>query len=409
MDDEHGLVITRLDDKQFIDRLREGIPQEVEEFDPFYQLREFSQLLLIFPVVILIIFGCSQLALLTSSGIAMAESNSNLSAEYGPWQYLLITGFRSEIIEEIRLDRENYEITYESYNDPVEVSSTWVEDELPPIVVAQLPAEETDPTEESDSNPPFTEAPFSTEEPAGTSESNPTTASSSTEIPSSTSAATSSPYETPYQTLTPTQPPSISTTTPTYTPSPTVTLVPSATSTSEPTQPPPTNTATQPPPTSPPNYCANIRYNKVSVNKQRSSPNRLWKFYMNILNNNSISMYLTSYQVSWTNDSDLHLNRAKAIPNPDTGTRVKLSNKREFSPSSGCTDCPVEFVSQPLTFDAEVYNMFCNDYPCTETDPQNDIPPGTYNFTATGVFTLYPPGGGSVSCPFTKSASITHP
>ena len=120
-------------------------------------------------------------------------------------------------------------------------------------------------------------------------------------------------------------------------------------------------------------------------------------------------MYLTSYQVSWTNDSDLHLNRAKAIPNPDTGTRVTLSSKKEFSPSSGCSDCPVEFVPQPVTFDAEVYNMFCNDYPCTEENPQNDIPSGTYNFTATGTFTFYPPGGGSVSCSFTKSASITQP
>jgi len=403
------LVIATLDDKQFIDRLREGIPLEVAESDPFYQLREFSQMLLIFPVVILILFGCSQLALLTSPGIALAESDSHLSAEYGPWHYLPITGFRSEIVEEIRLDRENNENTHESYNDPVEVSLTWVEEELPPIVVAQLPPEETDPTEDSASNPPSTEAPFITEEPAGTSDPNPTTASSSTEIPSSTSAATSSPYETPYQTLTPTQPPSISTTVPSDTPSPSVTPVPSATQTSEPTQPPPTNTATQPPLTSPPNYCANIQYNVVRVNKQRSSPGRLWKFYMNIYNNNSISMYLTSYQVSWTNDSDLHLNRAKAIPNPDTGTRVTLSSKKEFSPSSGCSDCPVEFVPQPVTFDAEVYNMFCNDYPCTEENPQNDIPPGTYNFTATGVFTFYPSEGGSVSCSFTKSASITQP
>lgn len=402
------MVITRLDDKQFIDRLREGIPLEVAEPDPFYQLREFSQMLLTFPVVILILFGCSQLALLTSSGIALAESDSNLSAEYGLWQYLPITGFRSEIVEEIRLDRENYENKHESYNDPVTVALTWVEEELPPIVVAQLPPGESDPTEDPDSNPPFTEEPFITEEPAGTSDPNPTTASSSTEIPSSTSAATSSPYETP-QTLTPTQPPSISTTAPSDTPSPSVTPVPSATPISEPTLPPPTNTATQPPPISSPNYCANIQYNIVSVNKQRSSPNRLWKFYMNIYNNNSISMYLTIYQVSWTNDSDLHLNRAKAIPNPDTGTRVTLSSKKEFSPCSGCSDCPVEFVPQPVTFDAEIYNMFCNDYPCTEENPQNDILPGTYNLSATGVFTFYPPGGGSVSCPFNKSASITQP
>jgi hypothetical protein len=118
-------------------------------------------------------------------------------------------------------------------------------------------------------------------------------------------------------------------------------------------------------------------------------------------------MLLTNYRVSWTNDSDIHLNRAKAIPNPDTGVRATLHKESRYSPSGGCLDCPVEFVPQPVTYNAEIYNMFCNDYPCNEDNPQNDIPPGTYSFTATGTFTFYPAAGGSVSCPFSKSASIT--
>jgi hypothetical protein len=407
------LVIVTLDDQQFIDRLRANIPLEVEHEDPHAQLREFSQLLLVFPFVMLIIFGCSQLALFTSTTPAMAEAHSSLFAEYGPWPYIPITGLRSGIIDDIRSDSVDSEDPVEVFNDPVAESSTWVDEDAPPIIVAELPTEENpDPTD-----PPVGGAPAPTDEPSPSLEPSPTDELDPTDepvptstdegLPTATSPAiatdnpTATQTNTPIPTLpggptpTPTDPP---TQTPTSTVTPTDTPVPTNT-------PPVTNTPTSPPP--PPNYCANIQYKKVSVNKQRSSPDRLWKFYLNIYNNNTIPMFLTSYQVSWTNDSNIHLNRAKAIPNPDTGTRVTLGKKTASSPSGSCTDCPVEFVPKPVTFDAEIYNMFCNDYPCTEEDPQNDIPPGNYNFTATGVFTFYPPSGGSVSCPFSKSASAS--
>jgi hypothetical protein len=398
-DDEHGLVTETLETQQFIDRLRENIPLDVEQ-----------QLLLVFPFVMLIIFGCSQLALFTSTAPAMAESTSNLVAEYGAWTYIPITGFRSALLDEIRLDSIDDEELIEVYDDPVVVSSTWVDEETPPIVVAQLPTNSPEPTDPSDQgsgepvdNP--TDEPSSTQELDPTDEPIPTrtevaeptetVVAIATDSPSATQTSTSVPTLPGGPLPTPTDPP---TETPTATNTPTDTPIPTNT-------PPVTNTATSPPP--PPNYCANINYNKVSVNKQRSSPDRLWKFYLNIYNDNTIPMFLTSYQVSWTNDSDLHLNRAKAIPNPDTGTRVTIGKNKQSSPSGACTDCPAEFVPQPVSFDAEIYNMFCNDYPCDESNPQNDIPPGTYSFTATGVFTFYPPGGGTVSCPFSKSASVT--
>lgn len=393
-----------MDDQQFIDRLRENVPLEVEHEDPHAQLREFSQLLLVFPFVMLIIFGCSQLALFTTSAPALAKSNSSLHAEYAPWPYIPITGVRNGFVEEIRSDSGENGDTIEVYNDPVAVSSTWVNEDPPPIIVAELPtAEMPNPTEPpgggasgSEEGPSLTEEPSPTIELDSTDEPRPTntediratatTQAIATDVPPPTQAGTLIPTDSPTQAPT-------STELPTDTPSPTDT-------------PPVTDTPIPSPP--PPDYCANIGYNKVSVNKQRSSPNRLWKFYLNIYNDNTIPMSLTSYQVSWTNDSDLHLNRAKAIPNPDTGTRVTLGKSKASSPSGNCTDCPVEFVPQPVTFDAEVYNMFCNDYPCNESDPQNDIPPGTYSFTATGTFTFYPPGGGSVSCPFSKSANVSH-
>jgi hypothetical protein len=99
-DDEHGLVAAKLDSQELVDRLRENIPLEVEHEDPHAQLREFSQLLLVFPFVMLIIFGCSQMALFTSTTPVMAESTSSLVAEYSAWTYIPITGFRSELIDE---------------------------------------------------------------------------------------------------------------------------------------------------------------------------------------------------------------------------------------------------------------------------------------------------------------------
>ncbi len=72
-----------LDDQVFLDRLREGIPPEVEEGDSLEQLREFSQWLLVVPLIMLIIFGCGQLALFTTTAAALAESPSSLVAEYG--------------------------------------------------------------------------------------------------------------------------------------------------------------------------------------------------------------------------------------------------------------------------------------------------------------------------------------
>jgi hypothetical protein len=128
-----------LDDNLFIDRLRENIPPEVEEEDPLEQLREFSQWLLVVPVIMLILLGCGQLALFTTSETALAETNSNLTAEYGPWPYLQINSFRGDIVDAIKMDGKSIEISNDTYNDPVDVSSEWVDGELPPIIIAHLP------------------------------------------------------------------------------------------------------------------------------------------------------------------------------------------------------------------------------------------------------------------------------
>ncbi|NIM94994.1 MAG: hypothetical protein GTO18_14940 [Anaerolineales bacterium] len=389
-----------------IKRLRGNIPPEAEEKSPHHQLREITRWLLTIPLIVIILFGCSQLSLLTSAGVESAETKSKLSAEYDPWISIPIAGFRKGLIDEIRMSSEAIERGINIYDDPVEESSTWIDVEPSPDDVVALPPEnDPDPTELSGTEPPYSgDVPPPTETQMGEVEPSPTinTGSTNTPTPTNQPASTRDPGAT--VTFTPT---------PSSTPTPTLTATSTSSSTPTPTlthtQHALTNTPTLPPPTSPPDYCANIRFNKVSVNRQSSSPDRLWKFYLNIYNDNAISVYLTYYQVSWSNDADIHLNRAKAIPNPDTGDRATMSMGSRSSPDSSCLDCPIEFAARPASYDAEIYNMYCNDYPCTEENPQNDIPAGTYNFTATGVFTFYTSDGNSVSCQFSESASMTQP
>lgn len=143
-----------LDDQIFLSRLREGIPPEVQEEGSLDQLREFSQWLLIVPLIMLIIFGCGQLALVTTPAAAVTESGSSLTAEYGPWSYVPIRSVSGEIVNAIRLDLGRDENSADVYNDPVEVMSEWVEGELPPVIIAQLPTGEPDPTESSGGGAP---------------------------------------------------------------------------------------------------------------------------------------------------------------------------------------------------------------------------------------------------------------
>jgi hypothetical protein len=160
----------------------------------------------------------------------------------------------------------------------------------------------------------------------------------------------------------------------------------------------PVATDTLPPP---PDYCANISWNSVSVTDWQGMGTVI-KFSMLLKNNNPVPMSLTSYTISWT-DSGLGLHRAKSIPGD--GSRPLLRGSKAASPGS-CTGCPVTFVAQP-SGQQEIYNMFCVNTNCVEENPDEpQIGAGTYNFTATGNFSF---NGGAVNCSFNKSKSITMP
>lgn len=405
-----------MSDHQFIDRLREGLPPEVEEEDSLEQLREFSQWLLVVPLIMVILLGCGQLALFTTSEVALAHTSSALSAEYGPWSNLEIRGFRGGIIEEIKLDGIATENSNDIYNDPVEVSSDWIDDDLPPIVIAQLPPAELPAPIQTASggapdpgdDPTSTEAPLEpTSTPSMTATPLPTATAppTSTDNPSATRTYTPTPSRTPTQTNTP--PPTVPGG-PTWTPSST------ATNTSTPTQTPtatntptitpmPTNTPAvtdTPPP--PPDYCANISWNSLTATDV-DGRGTVIRFAFTFKNNNSIPMSLTSYTLYW--DPGIGLNRAKTIRYSGDSTRPRLITNHGSSPRS-CEGCPQEYPGQPGT-QQEIYNMFCKNVRCTESDPNLEkIDAGTYSFTATGNFSF---NSGATNCSFTKSKSITLP
>jgi len=403
-----------LEDQVFLDRLREGIPPEVQEEDSLEQLREFSQWLLVVPLIMVIIFGCGQLALFTTTAAALAESPSSLVAEYGPWSYVPIRGISGEIVNAIRQDIGRDEHSADIYSDPVEVASDWVDGELPPIIVVQLPSDEPQPTESSGGgpNPGDNQTPSGT--PSATSGPSPTFTLTPTNTepapptatlqPTSTDNPAATRTHTPVPSNTPTSPPPTSPGDPTWTPSPT------ATNTSTPTRTPtatntPTITPTPPPvtdtPIPPPDYCSNISWGSKSVTDWQGMGTVI-KFDFQFKNNNSIPMSLSSYTISWT-DSGLSLHRAKA----DLGnsTKAKIVNAKGSSPASW-NGTPANFIAQPGG-QQEIYNMFCVNTNCVEEDPDGpQIGAGTYTFTATVNFSF---NGGAVNCGKNRSGSITMP
>jgi hypothetical protein len=387
-----------LDNDAFIDNLRSNIPPEPEVISPLDQLREFSQWLLIVPLVMVLLFGCGQLALFTTSTTAYADTRSALEAEYAPWPFLSIRAIRPEIVEEIKLDQESESDPGEVFSLPATPDDEWVVEPLPTeVVVAQAPTEDIPPTSEPGGSLPTATSYVPTSPP--TPGPGPTFAPSPTQNPGPTSPPGGGGP-------TSTSPPS-STAPPTFTATPVPTAIPSSTPTDAPsaTAPPtststPNPTATSPPP--PPNYCANISWNGKSVSDWQSMGTVI-KFDFQFKNNNSIPMTLTSYNISWT-DNGLVLHRTKA--QLGAGSKPKIVNSKGSSPAS-CTGCPQTFIAQPGG-QQEIYNMFCENTSCVEEDPNGPpIPSGTYNFTATGNFAFY--GSSTVNCGFNKSGSITMP
>jgi hypothetical protein len=413
-----------MDEFEFLNRLRENVKPEVEkEEESRQQLREFAQWLLIVPLIMMVLFGCGQLAIFTTSEAALADTQSRLTAEYGQWPYVQVKGIRGEIVEEIKKDGSESQDPNDTYNDPVEIVDPWVDSELPPIVVVQLPGAGTpsptgnppagspgpglDPTSTLDG----TNSPEATSTPTATNTLTPwptTTAEpTSTDNPSATRTFTPTPSLTPTKTSTlpPTQPGA-----PTWTPSATATRTPIPSNTPTNTPIPPTSTNTPvpppatdtppPPPTSPPDYCnTTINWGTKGAGSWGDPSGRILKFYFEF--SNSRSMSLTYYSISWTTTGGLGLNRVKSIV--AGGSRPKILGSHGSSPATGCADCPIVY---PTSGTHEIYQEFCREQPCDMDNVSNNPPIASGSYTFTANFTMVI---GGVSCNYTRQGTTSVP
>lgn len=128
----------RFDRRIFAERPRNQLPPPEE--NSFEQLRALSQWLLLAPVLMFLIFGSGQLALLSNPKIAFADTPSDLRAEYGQWGFLQVHSVKKEIITEIRRDFKGIKEVGEAFSEPVEaLHLAWIEEPSSPLIVAALP------------------------------------------------------------------------------------------------------------------------------------------------------------------------------------------------------------------------------------------------------------------------------
>jgi hypothetical protein len=80
-------------------------PSTTDSQPQLERLLVLSKWLLIIPVVMLLLFSCGQIGILTSRKIAKANTQTNMEADYGPWSYVLVYSLKPEIIEEIIRDK----------------------------------------------------------------------------------------------------------------------------------------------------------------------------------------------------------------------------------------------------------------------------------------------------------------
>lgn len=127
-----------LDRQIFFEGPRNSFP--FQEQSSLEQLRTFSQWLLMVPVVMFLLFGCGQLALIIHANIQFQISESSLSAQYGPWEYLSVGRVGSDIIEQIRIDLADDVDVGETFEQPIsEPGQDWIEETVSPVVVVALP------------------------------------------------------------------------------------------------------------------------------------------------------------------------------------------------------------------------------------------------------------------------------
>jgi hypothetical protein len=178
------------------------------------QLRGLGRWLIIVPVLLLLLFGCSEISLWGAASTALADTRSKLQADYRPWPYVAIPAINSNIIEEIERDVQA---------DPD------AENAAPPEIVAQAGFLLTPTAPAGSTGTPIAAGATATATLTPLPSPTPTLTATS---PTSTPTSTFTPSRTPTITLTPSR---TLTRTSTFTPSRTPTRTPSRTPSRTPT------------------------------------------------------------------------------------------------------------------------------------------------------------------------------
>jgi hypothetical protein len=109
------------------------------------RLRAFSQWLLIIPLVMLILFACGQLGILTSRKIAQASTLTDRKAKYEPWPYALIHSINPEIIADLLHDNPDMDGADSGSPESSEWDSSWLDATPLPTYIALVEPTSTSP------------------------------------------------------------------------------------------------------------------------------------------------------------------------------------------------------------------------------------------------------------------------
>ena len=132
------LVKSRFDSRIFFRGPRNQLPTQEES--ALEQLRTFSRWLLVVPLVLTLIFSIGQLAMHLNAGIQLTRTNSSLSAEYSPWEFVPVRALRDDIIYEIQYDLAMNALNSASFQKPIQnFEHEWLEELSNPTDLDRMP------------------------------------------------------------------------------------------------------------------------------------------------------------------------------------------------------------------------------------------------------------------------------
>ena len=143
-------VKASFDKHVFLREPRNQLPLDDERVDD--DLRVFSKWLLVVPIVLALVLGFGQAALLWKTEIRTAGTQSKLSAEYSPWEFFPVRSLREGLVDEIQIDNNGQDSARATFEKPIVVTGQdwinaraitttnfWQESELVPSLPTSSP------------------------------------------------------------------------------------------------------------------------------------------------------------------------------------------------------------------------------------------------------------------------------